>query len=440
LKGAVSRFQGEATEQKESNRKRTAAVMMMRLTGLIKAQDEALKEAAGRAVTEEHGKVLPADLEWFILLAELSGGSGSRECDCLCLADQTSLIFITNQPIFKGGYKIMLIKKWEKRTWIKQNDKSKVEYWIKISSAIDVDQGSVLIIETNDNNVPQRYFFDEIDKERSKNMSILLTTSNQEKLIRLVEQWTVENNYKCTLQTCRLCLEEHDLIVSHIYPKWMIKHCRGGEEYKNKFGFIASKEVKVPPQDGPKELLLCSCCDQRIGDIEKYFKEFFVDKKDIEIHIIDNKIHEIKYYKYKEVKLFVLSLLWRLSVSSIEDFSIKIDIDDQEILRKMLLNEDAGVASDFPFYTTLVQIDGKDDSRIMMNPIIEKDRPIPNSVMIYISGILFLISKVKLNTGFSSNELLSERKWLCSVKSFFDIPILKKRFESTIGREKYSNS
>ena len=85
----------------------------------------------------------------------------------------------------------MLIK-----TWVKQNDKSKVEYWIKISSAIDVDQGNVLIIETNDNNVPQRYFFDEIDKERSKKMSIPLTTSNQCKLIGLVEQWTVENNYK----------------------------------------------------------------------------------------------------------------------------------------------------------------------------------------------------------------------------------------------------
>ncbi len=82
------------------------------------------------------------------------------------------------------------------KTWIKQNDKSKVEHWIEILSAIDVDQGSVLIIETNDNNVPQRYFFDEIDKERSKNMSIPLTISNQEKLIRLVEQWAIKNNYK----------------------------------------------------------------------------------------------------------------------------------------------------------------------------------------------------------------------------------------------------
>jgi hypothetical protein len=219
----------------------------------------------------------------------------------------------------------------------------------------------------------------------------------------------------------------------------MIKHCRGGEEYKNKFDFFASKEVKVPPQDGPKEPLLCSCCDQRIGRIEQYFKEFFVDKKGIETQRIDNNIHEIKNYQYKEVKLFVLSLLWRLSVSSIENFSIKIDIDDQEILRRMLLNEDAGVSSDFPFYTFFLRIDGKDDSRIMMNPI-EIDRNILNSVIIYISGILFWVSKAKLNTGFSSDALFSEREWLCRKLNLFDMPNLKKRIESTIGGEKYSSS
>jgi hypothetical protein len=75
----------------------------------------------------------------------------------------------------------------------------------------------------------------------------------------------------------------------------------------------------------------------------------------------------------------------------------------------------------------------------MMNPI-ETDFPILNSVMIYISGILFWVSKAKLNTGFPSDVLFSERKWLCSIKKFFDIPILKKRFESTIGGEKYSSS
>ncbi|MGX9727066.1 MAG: hypothetical protein ACTFAK_07010 [Candidatus Electronema sp. VV] len=38
---------------------------------------ESQQEQGGwQAVTKEHGKPLPADLERFILLAELSGGSG----------------------------------------------------------------------------------------------------------------------------------------------------------------------------------------------------------------------------------------------------------------------------------------------------------------------------------------------------------------------------
>ena len=59
------------------DRKRTAAGHDDALDRLIKALNEAWKGAAGRAVTEEHGKVLPAALERFILLVELSGGSGS---------------------------------------------------------------------------------------------------------------------------------------------------------------------------------------------------------------------------------------------------------------------------------------------------------------------------------------------------------------------------
>ncbi len=51
-------------------------------------------------------------------------------------------------------------------------------------------------------------------------------------------------------------------------------HTRGGKEYNNKFQFLSSEEIKAPPQDGPKEHLLCSDCEQKIGSIEKYFKEF----------------------------------------------------------------------------------------------------------------------------------------------------------------------
>ena len=80
------------------------------------------------------------------------------------------------------------------KTWIKENDKCKVEYWIEISGAMD--RGQVLIIETNDENVPQRSFFDRIDETCQGKGQISLTPSNQEKIIKLVEQWAIENNYK----------------------------------------------------------------------------------------------------------------------------------------------------------------------------------------------------------------------------------------------------
>jgi hypothetical protein len=49
--------------------------MMMRLNGSLRRRKRHWR-GLFQAVKEEHGKALPADLERFILLAELSGGSG----------------------------------------------------------------------------------------------------------------------------------------------------------------------------------------------------------------------------------------------------------------------------------------------------------------------------------------------------------------------------
>ncbi len=184
---------------------------------------------------------------------------------------------------------------------------------------------------------------------------------------------------------------------------------------------------------------MCSCCEQKIGRFEDYFRRFFISKKNIEIHSVNNGFIEIKNYKYKEIRLFVLSVLWRLSVSSDKNFSVTLDAHDQEILRKMLLNEVPGLPTEFPFYTILVRIDGEMDSNIFMNPI-ELKHPYQNSVALYISGILFLISKTRLNTVFSSDTILSEKRWLGSIKGFFDIPILNEKYESTLGEEWHGNS
>ncbi|WPD24354.1 MAG: hypothetical protein SD837_07275 [Candidatus Electrothrix scaldis] len=243
------------------------------------------------------------------------------------------------------------------------------------------------------------------------------------------------------MNTCRLCLQERELRVSHIIPKWLVKHCRDGEDYKNKFKYLSSKEIKFPPQDGPKEKLMCHDCEQKIGRFEKYFRNFFIGRKDIEIHIVDNGLIEIKNYRYKEIRLFILSILWRLSVSSDKNFSVNLDAHNQEILRKMLLGENPGLPSEFPFYTILVRIDGKIDSKIIMNPI-ELEHP-QNSVALYISGILFFISKTQLNSVFNSffpPDTMSEKRWLGSIKKLFDIPILYEKYKSTLGEEGHDNS
>lgn len=59
---------------------------------------------------------------------------------------------------------------------------------------------------------------------------------------------------------------------------------------------------------------------------------------------------------YKKIKLFYLSILWRSSISTRPFFNeIKLDNNENEALRKMILNGDPGAVDDFPiFFMTLI--------------------------------------------------------------------------------------
>lgn len=207
------------------------------------------------------------------------------------------------------------------------------------------------------------------------------------------------------------------------------------KEHKNKFAYLTNGQDRIAPQDGPKEPLLCSVCEQKLSTNEKYFKEFYLGKnRKVEIHRIENDLVEIRNYQYKKIKLLVLSILWRLSVTSQDRFTISMDSDEQEILRRMILNENPGLPVEYPFSTTLVHIDGKLDSRIFMTPI-ETNHPVQNSVLIYFAGILFWVSKTQFNTGFHPNMLISDEKWSGTVKSFRDIPVLYAKFKSMFTDE-----
>ena len=150
------------------------------------------------------------------------------------------------------------------------------------------------------------------------------------------------------MEKCKLCKTNvADKMNSHIIPKFMCK--RLFEDVMPRHSIeINSKGKSKKIHDSPKENnILCTGCEKKFEILETYFS-----KKIVEIHNFTNvkdridleTISDQKYLICKNIKptifkLFIYSLVWRSSISKLNEFE-KYHIDDkvEEELR-MFLND-----------------------------------------------------------------------------------------------------
>lgn len=139
---------------------------------------------------------------------------------------------------------------------------------------------------------------------------------------------------------CRLCLNEKILLKkSHILPKFLLNKVLN----KNKEGFVVmavdtSSQKKVF-DNAYEPNILCNYCDNKIlGGYEDYGSKFLfgpLGKKDIISHEIFQTYIDVKNVDYQKLKMFILSILWRCSISQIFK-EVKLSESQEEKLRKIL--------------------------------------------------------------------------------------------------------
>ena len=117
------------------------------------------------------------------------------------------------------------------------------------------------------------------------------------------------------------------------------------------------------------------------------------------------KADEFENVDKAKLKLFVLSILWRCSISKLSAFiDVKLGAY-QEKIRKMVLNQDAGTSTDFPFavFTTLQNRNWSDD--VVAVPIRDKFNS-GSYYKILLGGFIFVsnISIQVINPFFQSDE------------------------------------
>jgi hypothetical protein len=187
---------------------------------------------------------------------------------------------------------------------------------------------------------------------------------------------------------CALCQSNSPLQDSHIIPEFLYEELYDKIHRFHIVPFDASKPERFR-QQGIYEKLLCEVCEQKFSVWEKYTKETFCEGIGIKMKQIGPLV-KFENFDYHKFRLFLLSLLWRMSVSTKDFFKlVNLGSKHEEILRLALLNENPLEPLQYPCLMSIVHNNGKlPFSQLSTQPMHMKSDG-KHCYCVVISGMLF---------------------------------------------------
>ncbi|EPW3004911.1 hypothetical protein [Vibrio sp. SCSIO 43136] len=195
-------------------------------------------------------------------------------------------------------------------------------------------------------------------------------------------------------EICRLCNKVAILQRSHIVPSSVFKSVKAGESQL----YVFEEQAKPAYRNvDPKEKLLCRDCEQFLSvNYERYGTAFTKNPK----NVVKYKEHiEFKKFDYQKWYLYHLSILWRASISTLEEFS-SIELGDFDpVLQQCILANSLSLGGGFSLddFITITMFRVIDKSsrindaaikNIMLNPVREGDN---NDVLFFFMANGFLV-------------------------------------------------
>ena len=163
---------------------------------------------------------------------------------------------------------------------------------------------------------------------------------------------------------CKLCKKTSELLKqSHILPNFLYKPVRGddGEFYSLK-SFKNKTSTKKIYTGYFERNILCQKCDNNIiGSYESYFASILDslrEKRLLGVEKVNSngvKYVELAPVDYLNTKLFFLSVLWRASISHLDEFSrLRLDQEQDEELRSMVFTRNPGPEGYYPIFPMMM--------------------------------------------------------------------------------------
>lgn len=149
------------------------------------------------------------------------------------------------------------------------------------------------------------------------------------------------------MPTCKLCNIAPAIPNSHIISKFFYRQLKKQTGYLIKTTPDYTTPQKI--QDGPKESLLCSACEGKLSNWERETSQVLFHSASMQNDPQDSRFEVITNLDYRLIKLFSMSLIWRMGISALPEFSdVVFNGRHQEKMRLMLLNETPGEAYEYP--------------------------------------------------------------------------------------------
>jgi hypothetical protein len=187
---------------------------------------------------------------------------------------------------------------------------------------------------------------------------------------------------------CRLCRSEDWLVDSHIIPNYHYKPLKESDGYYYVMSSDPATKVRRE-QKGVTEPLFCAQCDNaRLGRNESHLARVIFGGHLLEGER-DGPFWSVKGYDYKKVKNALLSILWRMSVSTHPYFA-EVDLGKRhdEFIRMGLLNDMEFREEQYPVLLAAPSFRGGDLGQLILPP--EFTRTEGNHVYrCLISGLVF---------------------------------------------------
>lgn len=230
------------------------------------------------------------------------------------------------------------------------------------------------------------------------------------------------------MNKCKLCLEEKILLKkSHIIPDFIYKHSGLYDDLHRirlftVQGLIDNKKPSLPQSGVYEGNILCADCDNsRLGEsLEQYAKKAIFGGGQLPssecvycVNFIDeekNTFAICKNLNYTKFKLFLLSVLWRASISSKSFFKgIKVG-EHEEVLRKMIFENDPKAFYDYPVFVYSSVLDENFTPDIIIEPTqVIDDRGVITCYFV-IGGFIYIYKVGAFPEGQSSlkNQTITE--------------------------------